>query len=93
MYKANPKTTVTCLYRDSQIEIPVKVFLSEVFGYTSEDKIFIRYSEGAKMFSMSESEFNRLAHDANAVYKRNKMSLVNLEKVMEYMEYFRVFED
>ena len=93
MSKAKPKTTVTCIYMGSQIEVPVKAFISEVFGYTLEDKKFIRYSDGAEMFGMSQREFYKLAHDANAVYKRNKMSLVNVEKVMEYMEYFRVFED
>ena len=38
---------------------------------------------------MSEREFYNLAHDAKAVYKRNKMALVKVDVLDEYLEYFR----
>ncbi|MBO6308836.1 MAG: hypothetical protein J6N70_08410 [Oribacterium sp.] len=55
-----------------------------------DEKKFIRYKDGAYLYSMSEREFNKLAHDANAVYKRNKMVLVKMDIVDKYLEYFRV---
>ena len=91
----NPKnqSTVTCLYRGSSVEIPLDIFLNEVFGYTLKDKKFVRYVEGAELFSMSQSEFNKLAHEADAIYKRNKMALVKVDLVMDYLEYFRVIDE
>ena len=38
------------------------------------------------MYNMSESEFYRMAHDANAIYKRNKMALVKVELIDQYLE-------
>jgi hypothetical protein len=38
---------------------------------------------------MSEREFYKLAHDADAVYKRNKMALVNVEILDKFMEFYR----
>ena len=32
-------------------------------------KKFIRYKEGAELYSMSQSKFERLAKDAGAIYK------------------------
>ena len=54
-----------------------------------QEKKFVRYKDGAKMYSMCQSEFNKLVHDAGAVYKRNKMALVNLEVLDKFMEYFK----
>ena len=95
MKALNPeeKKTVTCIYKGTQIEIPIEVFLSEVFNYTLEEKKYVRYHDGAKIFSMSQSEFNILAHDAEAIYKRGKMSLIKLDVVEKYLEYFRIFDD
>ena len=52
-------------------------------------KKFVRYKEGALIYGMCEREFNKLAHEAKAVYKRNKMALVNLELIDQYLEGFR----
>lgn len=91
----NPKNkeTVTCLYRGTTVEIPLDIFLHELFGYTLKDKKFVRYAEGAELFGMSQSEFNKLAHEADAIYKRNKMALVKVDLVMDYLEYFRVIDE
>ena len=58
-----------------------------------ESKKFVRYKEGAKLYSMCLPKFEQMAHDANAVYKLDKMVLVNLELFDKYLETFRVVYD
>ena len=41
------------------------------------EKRFVRYKDGAQLYSMSQSIFERLAKDAHATYKVGKMVLVN----------------
>lgn len=53
-------------------------------------KKFVRYKEGALLYSMSQSKFERLAKDANATYKVDKLVLVNCELFEQYLETFRV---
>lgn len=57
-----------------------------------EEKKFIRYKEGAEIYSMSQSKFEDLAKDANAIYKVNKLVLVNREIFEDYLEMFRLTE-
>ena len=45
----------------------------------TNNKRFVRYSEGAEMYSMSVSKFMQLAKDAKACYKVNQLVLVNLD--------------
>ena len=52
-------------------------------------KVFVRYDEGAALYSMSLHTFMRLAADAKAVYKVNRISLVNTKIFEEYLETFR----
>ena len=42
------------------------------------------------MYSMSKNTFMKLAHDAQAIYKVNRMVLVNTEILDEYLESFRL---
>ena len=56
-------------------------------------KKFVRYKEGAKLYSMSQSKFEDLAKDAGAVYKLNKLVLVNTVIFEEYLETFRLVEE
>lgn len=49
---------------------------------------FVRYKEGAAMYSMGVTKFSALAHDAGAVYKIDKVALVNCEKFEKYLESF-----
>lgn len=53
-------------------------------------KNFVRYGEGAEQYSMSKHSFMKLAQDAHAVYKINRLSLVNIKIFEEYLESFRV---
>ena len=83
------KEMVECHYNGAIINIPVKIFVAMTMRTQFDKKKFVRYKEGAEIYSMSEREFYKLAHDANAVYKRNKMALVNLEILDKFMEYYR----
>ncbi len=54
---------------------------------------FVRYSEGAKMYSMGMTKFQELAKDAKACYKIGQLVLVNTEILDKYLETFRIVED
>ena len=49
-------------------------------------KRFVRYKEGAEMYSMCQSKFEKMAKEANAVYK---LVLVNCDIFEAYLETFR----
>jgi hypothetical protein len=53
-------------------------------------KRFVRYKEGAEMYSMCQSKFEDMAKDAGAVYKLNKLVLVNCDIFEQYLETFRL---
>ncbi len=53
-------------------------------------KRFVRYKEGAELYSMSQSKFEAMAKDAKAIYKLNKLVLVNCDIFEEYLETFRL---
>lgn len=57
-----------------------------------KDKKFVRYDEGAEVYSMHPKTFEKLAKDANARYKVGKMVLVNTQIVDKYLETFRLIE-
>lgn len=54
------------------------------------NKKFVRYKEGADLYSMSQSKFEQMAKDAGAIYKLNKLVLVNMEVFDDYLESFRI---
>ena len=58
----------------------------------ARNKKFVRYREGAELYSMGLTKFQELAKDANACYKVNQLVLVNLEVLDEYLESFRITE-
>ena len=59
----------------------------------TKNKRFVRYAEGAEMYSMSLSKFHQLAKDAKACYKVNQLVLVNLDIIDEYLETFHIVEE
>ena len=83
------KQMVECHYNGSVIQIPVRLFRLMTLRLQYDNKKFIRYKEGATMYGMSEREFFKLAHDAHAVYKRNKMVLISVDLLDKYMETLR----
>ena len=56
---------------------------------TNCKKKFVRYKEGAEMYSMCQSKFEKMAKEANAVYKLDKLVLVNCDIFEAYLETFR----
>jgi hypothetical protein len=56
----------------------------------NKKKKYVRYEEGAAIYSMCKNSFMKLAQDAHAVYKINRLTLVNTEIFEEYLESFRV---
>ena len=52
-------------------------------------KKFVRYDEGAKLYSMGLHSFQELAREANAVYHVTRIVLVNTEVIDEYLENYR----
>lgn len=80
---------VRCEYKDTVCWVPNHIFARVVL----ETKIparFVRYKTGAELYDMSERQFRDLAKEADAVYKKNRMVLVDLKKVDDYLEDFRV---
>ena len=65
---------------------------SDVQATKNRMKKFVRYKEGAEMYSMCQSKFERMAKDAKATYKLDKLVLVNTELVEKYLETFRIVE-
>ncbi len=58
-----------------------------------KNKRFVRYAEGAEMYSMGITKFQELAKEAHACYKVNQLVLVNLDILDEYLETFRITDD
>ncbi len=56
----------------------------------SRPKVYVRYDEGAELYSMCKNTFIKLAAEAGAVYKINRLSLVNTKIFEEYLETFRI---
>lgn len=55
-------------------------------------KKYVRYEEGAQLYSMGLHTFQELAKEAGAVYRIKRIVLVNLEILDEYMEAFREYD-
>lgn len=56
-------------------------------------KKFVRYSDGAKMYSMGMTKFQEVAKDAKACYKIGQLVLVNTEILDKYLETFHITKD
>ena len=53
-------------------------------------KVFVRYDERAEMYSMSRNTFIKIATDAHAIYKVNRLVHVNTKIFEQYLETFRL---
>ena len=49
-------------------------------------KKWVRYEEGAMLYSVGLHTFEKLAKDANAIYHVGRIVLINTEKIDEYMD-------
>lgn len=61
--------------------------MSEKF---QEKKRFVRYKEGAKLYGLCQSTFEKRAKEAGATYKVGKAVLVDCEIFEKYLESFRI---
>lgn len=52
-------------------------------------KKYIRYEEGAVLYSMGKNSFRQIAQDAHAIVLLKRIALVNVEVLDEYLESFR----
>lgn len=52
-------------------------------------KRFVRYKEGAEMYSIGLTKFQELAKEAHATIKVDKLVLVDCQKFEEFLETFR----
>ena len=52
-------------------------------------KKFVRYDEGAKIYSMGLHTFQDLAKEAGAIYRIKRVVLVNTDIIDEYLENFK----
>lgn len=56
-------------------------------------KHYVRYKEGAKLYSMGMTRFQELAHEAGAVCKVGGVCLVDCEIVDKYIAQYREFSE
>ena len=52
-------------------------------------KKFVRYEEGAKLYSMGLQTFQDLAKEAGAIYHVKRIVLVNTELIDQFLETFK----
>ena len=76
------------MYKRGTSQDPVKQeTIDEIMkGMNLGKKKWVRYNEGALLYSMGVHSFMDLAKKAKAVYHVKGIVLVNTEKVDEYME-------
>ena len=55
-------------------------------------KKFVRYKDGAELYSLGIQTFMKIAKEAGAVRKIRGTVLVNIEKLDEYIDSFEVKE-
>jgi transposase-like protein len=56
----------------------------------NEKKRFVRYKEGARLYGVCQSTFEKWAKEAGATCKIGKAVLVDCETFEKYLESFRV---
>ena len=79
---------VKCIFNNMILYVPSDVFsmvLLRTQRYST--KKYVRYKEGAELYSMSERKFTELANSADAVIHVDKIALVELDKVEKYIRF------
>lgn len=61
-----------------------------MFDCNNEKKRFVRYKNGAVLYDVSQSTFERWAKDAGATCKIGKTVLVDCDVLDSYIETFRI---
>ena len=79
---------VKCIFKDTVFYVPSKVFSAVLLrSQWTQKRKFVRYKEGAELYSMSERKFIDLAKNADAVRKVDKVALVDIEAVDRYIDF------
>ena len=68
----------------------IRKWIKDVERTKMNAKKFVRYQEGAEKYSLGLTKFQELAKEAKAVYKIDKVALVNCEIFERYLESFRI---
>lgn len=53
-----------------------------------DKKKYVRYDEACELYGMGLTKLKEVARDAGAVYKLNRLVLISIEKMDEYIETF-----
>ena len=57
------------------------------------EKKFVRYKEGAEMYSISQSLFERLAKASGACYKIGRAVIVDCREFEKYLESYKITQE
>ncbi len=68
--------------------VPKMIFSTVMLSLPGDDRKFVRYKEGARIYGMSVPEFIKISNMAEATIKVGKMVLVSIEKMDKYFSYF-----
>ena len=79
------------LFSNNEEEEPMGYRRSDVEKTKNAAKKFVRYKEGAERYSIGVTKFQALAKEAGAVYKVDKIALVNCEIFDKFLETFREY--
>ena len=85
----NNETTedrVKCELDESVFYIPKKLFSMMLLRSQYPEKKYVRSKDGAVLYGLSEREFTKLARNAGATYKVNKMVLIKVDIVDKYLD-------
>jgi hypothetical protein len=74
----------TMAHKRNSVEVPE---LEKLLA--GKKKKYVRYEEGAVLYSMGKNSFRQVAQDAHAVVRLKRIALVNVEVLDEYLESFR----
>ncbi len=81
------KELVKCMYNDAVFYVPRRIFEIILLRHQhSSMKKYVRYKEGAELYSMSERKFTELAKNADAVRHVDKVALVSLDEIEKYID-------
>ena len=83
---------------EERIERPVKPTITAVTSnqairvreMAKLSKKFMRYSEAAAYYSIGKTKLQALAKEAHAIYKVDKVALINCEIFERFLETFRL---
>lgn len=64
--------------------------MQQINQQAKQKKRLVRYKDGAEMYSMGMNKFQTVAKDAGAVLKIDRLVLVDLDVLDQYLESFRV---